>query len=211
MGKARRKSKTTAAAHKSRAPIPLSEARQRAAKQLGIPDLVYAEKRLCEILAQSVYGQDWGALHVDPHVPIADLWTGPWRAGLPVSSWTVEWDASRVSQLRLAPVGIDVAGERGCAYGIWIAPAVIERPEAVSAVVAAPKPKRKRRGPREKHDIPRIKRTMRELTRGHRLPLEGEGGIAEKLRDRLGEDALPERSRLYQIYESIFPPKRSTK
>jgi hypothetical protein len=67
-------------------------------------------------------------------------------------------------------------------------------------------------GRREDYDIPLIKRTMREIAAMPRQPqrLDGKDGIAEKLRDRLGDDAVPGRSRLYEIFESISQPKQST-
>jgi hypothetical protein len=197
MGKARRK---------STARIPLSKAPELAAKRLSVDDLDYAKIRLCEQLKTAKFGRDWGmqAVH-PPGTRVDDLWCDPSGA------WAIDWENRRASM----SIGSGLGFERATVYGLWIAPAVVA---ALSSVMtSASRHKRKQRGTRRLYDIPRLKRTMREIRRelmaatpGQPVHLDGKGGVAEKLRDRLGDDAVPERSRLYQIYALILPAKQST-
>jgi hypothetical protein len=196
------------ASGKSSARLPLTEARERAAKRLGIDDLDYAKKQLHERLKTAKFGRDWGALDVRPAgIRFDDLWQD--------SYWVKDWQTARASKPIVAPIVADgsaeICFEQATVYGIWIAPAIVA--SLPPAVAGAPKPKRKRRGSPETYDIPLIKRAMRQLI-GKRpreaVRLDGKGGLFERLRDLLGDDAVPGRARLYKISESVFQEKQST-
>jgi hypothetical protein len=193
------------APRKFTAPISLDKALELAAKRLGVADLDYAKIRLREQLKTAEYGRDWGAQAVHPpDTRVDDLWSDPSGA------WAVDWRKARASMLIVPKAASGLCFERAIIYGLWITPAIIAA--LAPAVAIAPKPKRRHRGRREDYDIPLIKRTMREIAAMPRQPqrLDGKDGIAEKLRDRLGDDAVPGRSRLYEIFESISQPKQST-
>jgi hypothetical protein len=193
------------ARHKSTAPILLVKVLKLAAKRLGVDDFDYAEIRLREQLKTAKYGRDWGAQAVHPpDTRVDDLWSDPSGA------WAVDWGKARASMLIVPKAAGGLCFERAIVYGLWITPAIIAA--LAPAVAIAPKPKRRQRGRREDYDIPLIKRTMRKIVAmpGQLQRLDGKRGIAEKLRDRLGDDAVPGRSRLYEIFESISQPKQST-
>jgi hypothetical protein len=219
MGKARRKStapipfvKAPAAKQLGKAsakPITFQEACERAAKRLDVDDVDYAERQLCQVLARPTmeFGRDWFASQVEPKgADVTELWQ---HFGYTL---VVDRSMNKATFKRPFVSGIDMGFENVTAHKIRIAPAVIDALAPVSAVASVPKPKRRRKGRRQKYDAPRLKRTMREIaaTAGQAQQLEGKGGIADKLRDRLGEDAVPGRSWLYKIFESIFPPKESS-
>jgi hypothetical protein len=219
MGKARRKSTAPIPLGKAPAakqlgkvsakPIMFQEACELVANRLDVDDVDYAERRLCRELAKDTieFGRDWFASQVEPEgADVTELWR---HFGY---SLVVDRNTNKATFKRPFVSGIDMGIEDVTAHKIRIAPAVIDALAPVSAVARAPKLKRKRRGRRSKYDIPRLKRTMREIaaTVGQPQQLDGKGGIAEKLRDRLGDDAVPGRSRLYKIFESISQPKQST-
>ena len=191
------------ASGKSSARLPPAKARERAAKRLGINDRDYAEKQLHERLKTAEFGRDWGALGVRPAgIRFDDLWQN--------SYWVIDWQTARASKRIVADSSAGICFEQAAVYGIWVAPAVVA---SLPVVASAPKPKRKRPGSPEKYDIPLIKRTMRQLvgtTPREAVRLDGKGGMFEQLGDRLDDAAVPSRTRLYEIFELVFPAKQST-
>jgi hypothetical protein len=200
MAKATRKSKAPAA-RKSKAPVPLSRAREQAAKRLGIPDLDYAEKQLRAVLAQSAYGRDWGARVVDPGARVERLWQ-------PASAWTVEWALERAWRMILSAGIADMAFERAYVRGIWIAPKVIA---ALVSVV----PRGKSPGAPQKYNLRQLESAARKVITEQGCPehVEGDGGLLEKASFVMADrgHAMPGRTLALEIIGPIFKRECSGK
>jgi hypothetical protein len=158
---------------------------------LGIADLDYAEKRLRPVLAQAKYGQDWGARAVDLEACVEDLWRS--------SGWTVEWTRERAWRWIVPATDAGIAFEKRYAYGIWIAPAVIE-------ALAPAAPKGKSPGAPPRVNIALIEKTARNYIKKHGCPdsLTGEGSLIEKVGLELPEKAMPSKTRAWEILKPIF-------
>jgi hypothetical protein len=174
----------------------LAEARKQAAKRLGVDDLDYAEKRLCEQLRTAEFGRDWFAQAIDP--PGADL-NGFWQYWLAIDR--EKNNASFKRPFRVGEVGEPSPGfgfEDVTAYGISIAPTVID-----ALAPSAPAPRSKPIGRPSKFRS-RLEKAARAYVKRYGCPdnLEGEGSLYEKMCDQFAD--MPTRSWALEILKPIY-------
>jgi hypothetical protein len=174
-------------------PIMFQQACERVAKRLDVDDIDYAERRLCQELARDTieFGRDWFASQVEPEG--ADV-TGLWQHfgyTLVVDRNMNKATFTRVGRLDLE----DITAQK-----IRIAPAVI------NALVPVARRSKSTGQPRE-YDIPGLQQVAREIMMACGFSLKslaGEGGLIEQVIARVGESAVPTRSRAVEIFEPIW-------